>query len=163
MLSVLGAVVFVGVAVYFAYARDMRIISDRIATESAVIQTPHGPIEYATFGDGPAVLVVHGAGGGYDQGVLVAKAFGGDGFRWIIPSRFGYLRTPLPADASTPAQADAFADLLDALAIQRVSIMGSGPVCPATIRLASGEANVAECPSGHKRPRCQCLVAFSER
>ena len=136
VLSVLSAVIFVGAVAYFAYARDMRIVSDRMATESAVIQTPHGPIEYATFGDGPAVLVVHGAGGGYNQGVLVAKAFGGDGFRWIIPSRFGYLRTPLPADASTSAQADAFADLLDALAIQRVSIMAISGGVPPSLQFA---------------------------
>jgi pimeloyl-ACP methyl ester carboxylesterase len=78
------------------------------------------------------VLVIHGAGGGYDQGVAIARAFGGGGFRWISPSRFGYLGTPLPADASTAAQADAFADLLDALHVERVAILGfSGGVPPA--------------------------------
>ena len=62
----------------------------------------------------------------------IARAFGGDGFRWISSSRFGYLRTPLPADASTAAQADAFADLLDALNIKRVAILAfSGGVPPA--------------------------------
>ena len=33
-------------------------------------------------------------------------------------SRFGYLRTPLPADASAAAQADAHACLLDSLGIR---------------------------------------------
>jgi pimeloyl-ACP methyl ester carboxylesterase len=42
------------------------------------------------------------------------------------------LRSPLPADASTAAQADAFAELLDTLGVQRVAILAhSGGVPPA--------------------------------
>jgi 2-hydroxy-6-oxonona-2,4-dienedioate hydrolase len=119
-------------ATYLAYARDLRATRDRLAAGSQVVTIRHGPIEYTSWGEGPAVLVVHGAGGGYDQGVSIARAFGGDGFRWISPSRFGYLRTPLPSDASTAAQADAFADLLDALNVKRVAILAfSGGVPPA--------------------------------
>jgi pimeloyl-ACP methyl ester carboxylesterase len=45
--------------------------------------------------------------------------------------RFGYLRTAITADASTAAQADAFADLLDALGLDRVAIIAmSGGVSP---------------------------------
>jgi pimeloyl-ACP methyl ester carboxylesterase len=88
------------------------------------VQTSCGPIEYATAGNGPPVLVIHGAGGGFDQGL----AFGADlavaGFRVIAMSRFGYLRTPLLADASPAAQADAHASLLDALDVPRASIIG---------------------------------------
>jgi 2-hydroxy-6-oxonona-2,4-dienedioate hydrolase len=121
-----------GIAAYIPYARDMRAARERLAGGSQVIATRHGPIEYTTWGEGPAVLVIHGAGGGYDQGISIARAFGGDGFRWISPSRFGYLRTPLPADASTAAQADAFADLLDVLNVKRVAILAfSGGVPPA--------------------------------
>jgi len=110
----------------------MRVTRERLAAASQIVATRHGPIEYTTWGEGSAVLVIHGAGGGYDQGVSIARAFGGDGFRWISPSRFGYLRTPLPADASTAAQADAFADLLDTLQIKRVAILAfSGGVPPA--------------------------------
>ena len=131
-LSVAGAIVLAAAATYAAYLHDMRTIFERMAGESRVIVTRHGPIEFATWGSGPAVLVAHGAGGGYDQGTAIAKAFGGEGFRWIAPSRFGYLRTPLPADASTPAQADAFAGLLDDLGIDRVAILAmSGGVPPA--------------------------------
>jgi 2-hydroxy-6-oxonona-2,4-dienedioate hydrolase len=110
----------------------MRATRERLAAGSQIVMTRHGPIEYTTWGEEPAVLVVHGAGGGYDQGVSIARAFGGDGFHWISPSRFGYLRTPLPADASTAAQADAFAGPLDALNIKRVAILAfSGGVPPA--------------------------------
>jgi pimeloyl-ACP methyl ester carboxylesterase len=46
------------------------------------------------------------------------------GLRVIAPSRFGYLRTPYPADASAEAQADQFACLLDALGIARTAVVG---------------------------------------
>ena len=131
-LWLVAALAVGAIASYLAYTRDLRATRDRLAAGSQIVATRHGPIEYTTWGEGPAVLVIHGAGGGYDQGVSIARAFGGDGFRWISPSRFGYLRTPLPADASTAAQADAFADLLDALNIKRVAVLGfSGGVPPA--------------------------------
>jgi pimeloyl-ACP methyl ester carboxylesterase len=131
-LWVVAALAVAAIATYLAYARDMRATRDRLAAGSQVVATRHGPVEYTAWGEGPAVLVVHGAGGGYDQGVSIARAFGGEGLRWISPSRFGYLRTPLPADASTAAQAVAFADLLDALNIKRVAILAfSGGVPPA--------------------------------
>lgn len=114
------------------YLRDMHRIRHRLVAGSALVATRHGLIEYAIRGQGPAVLVVHGAGGGYDQGRLIPTVFGGDGYRWIAVSRFGYLRSTLPEDASTRAQAEAFADLLDALAIDRVAIVAmSGGVPPA--------------------------------
>jgi pimeloyl-ACP methyl ester carboxylesterase len=115
----------------------MRATRDRLAAGSQIVATRHGPIEYTTWGEGPAVLVVHGAGGGYDQGVSIARTFGGDGFRWISPSRFGYLRTPLPPDASTAAQADAFADLLDALSVERVAILAFSGGVPPALQFAS--------------------------
>ncbi len=47
-----------------------------------------------------------------------------DRFHVIAMSRFGYLRTPLPLDASASAQADAYACLLDALNIRQAAIIG---------------------------------------
>jgi 2-hydroxy-6-oxonona-2,4-dienedioate hydrolase len=131
-LSILGVIVVTVGALYLAYSRDMQAVLERMSAESQVVQTRQRPVEFATWGRGPVILVVHGAGGGYDQGRLIARAFGGEGFRWISPSRFGYLRTPLPADASTASQADTFSDLLDALGVDRVAIVAmSGGVPPA--------------------------------
>ena len=94
--------------------------------------TRHGQIEYIAWGTGPTVLVIHGAGGGFDQGRLLAEALSGDGFRWISVSRFGYLGSDLPEDASVTAQAQAFADLLDHLQIDSVHVLAmSGGVPPA--------------------------------
>jgi pimeloyl-ACP methyl ester carboxylesterase len=86
------------------------------------------------------VLAVHGAGGGYDQGSLMVRAFGSEGFRWIVPSRFGYLRTPMPTDGSTAAQADAFADLLDALGVGRVAILAMSGGVPPSLQFARRHA-----------------------
>jgi 2-hydroxy-6-oxonona-2,4-dienedioate hydrolase len=132
-LLVVAGVLALGTAtLYLTYTRDLQAINSRLMADSQVVQTSHGPVEYAMVGNGPPVLVVHGAGGGSDQGLLIARAFGGEGFRWISPSRFGYLRSLLPADASTAAQADAFAELLDTLRVDKVSILAhSGGVPPA--------------------------------
>lgn len=135
-LVIVGAVV-VGLGVVTAsYQRDIQQARERVATGSRIAQTPCGPIEYAVVGDGPPVLVVHGAGGGFDQGLDFATPLAGRGFRLIAMSRFGYLRTPLPTDASPPAQADAHACLLDALGIKRVGVFGASAGAPSSLQFA---------------------------
>ena len=57
------------------------------------------------------------------MGLLCARLIGDD-FFWICPSRFGYLRTPIPPDASFESQADAYAALLDYLQIEKAAIIG---------------------------------------
>jgi pimeloyl-ACP methyl ester carboxylesterase len=46
------------------------------------------------------------------------------GYRLIIPSRFGYLRSTLPDDATVAMQADAYVQLLDRLGVARVVAVG---------------------------------------
>jgi pimeloyl-ACP methyl ester carboxylesterase len=123
-LIILGAVVAGPGAVTYFYQRDIQQARARVASGSQIAETPCGPIEYAVAGDGPPVLVVHGAGGGFDQGLDFARPLVERGFRIIAMSRFGYLRTPLPADAEPAAQADAHACLLDALKIPRAAVVG---------------------------------------
>ena len=131
-LAILSLILVAVAALYTAYAHEMESNRARLEEESMLATSSSGPIEYAISGSGPALLAVHGAGGGYDQGMLLAQAFIGDGFQRIAPSRFGYLRSPLPQDASTAAQADAFAALLDTLGIDRVALVAiSGGVPPA--------------------------------
>jgi 2-hydroxy-6-oxonona-2,4-dienedioate hydrolase len=119
-----------------AYRADLQAERQRIASGSALIQTPCGPIEYAEAGSGPAVLLVHGAGGGFDQMRGFADVLAREGFRAIAMSRFGYLRTPLPQDASPAKQADAHACLLDALKIERAAILGVSAGGPSTLQFA---------------------------
>jgi len=128
---ILLLLVFAAGAVWLVFQRDMQEIRARLA-EVDVARTALGPVAFASGGQGAPVLAIHGAGGGHDQGQLLAKAFLPDGYRWIAPSRFGYPGSPMPADASTGAQADAFAALLDELGIYRVTVLAmSGGVPPA--------------------------------
>ena len=118
------------------YQRDIRHARERVAAGSQIVQTPCGPIEYAVAGDGPPVLVVHGSGGGYDQGLDFGEPLTTHGLRVIAVSRFGYLRTPLPADASAAAQADAHACLLDALKLGRAAVIGASAGAPSAMQFA---------------------------
>lgn len=130
ILALLVAVA--ALATGLVYSRDLARLRARLAAGSTLIDTRHGPVEVAVWGEGPVVLVLHGAGGGYDQGRLLARMFGGQGFRFIAVSRFGYLRSALPADPSARAQAEALADVLDALEVDRAALLAmSGGVPPA--------------------------------
>jgi pimeloyl-ACP methyl ester carboxylesterase len=118
------------------YRRDIRAARQRVSEGSRIVRTPCGPIEYADAGQGPPVLLVHGAGGGWDQGLDFGRPLAARGFRVVAMSRFGYLRTPLPTDASAAAQADAHAALLDALGIGRTAILGASAGAPSAMQFA---------------------------
>jgi pimeloyl-ACP methyl ester carboxylesterase len=135
-LAIAAVVASVVLATYALYRPDVRRAYDRISAGSRIAQTRCGPIEYAVAGEGRPVLVVHGAGGGFDQGLDLGESLARSGFRVVAPSRFGYLRTPLPADASAAAQADAHACLLDALNIERAAILGVSAGGPSTLQFA---------------------------
>ena len=123
-------------AVMFAYSDDIRGARERVSNRGSVVDTACGRIEYASLGSGTPLLVVHGAGGGYDQGVDLGSALALHGFRVIAMSRFGYLRTPLPSDASAAAQADAHACLLDALGVAEAAIVGVSAGGPSAMQFA---------------------------
>jgi len=137
-VAILAAVLVAGlVALMLAsYRRDIVQARERVATRSHIAQTRCGPIEYGIVGDGPPILAVHGAGGGFDQGLDFGASLASLGFRVIAMSRFGYLRTPLPADASAAAQADAHACLLDALNLPRAAILGASAGAPSSLQFA---------------------------
>lgn len=103
---------------------------------SQVIETDCGPIEYARVGNGYPVLVVHGDMGGFDQGLMQTNLIDA-GFQVISVSRFGYLRTPMPAEVSVTIQADAFACLLDALGIQQAAVFAFSAGATSSIRFAA--------------------------
>jgi pimeloyl-ACP methyl ester carboxylesterase len=119
-----------------AFAKEQRANRDRLRGKSRVVETRCGPIEYAEIGSGPTVLVVHGAGGGFDQGMEFAEPIAKGGFHVVAMSRFGYLQTPMPVDASPAAQADAHVALLDALGIRRAAVLGASAGAPSAMQFA---------------------------
>jgi 2-hydroxy-6-oxonona-2,4-dienedioate hydrolase len=135
--AIVVAAVMLGAAalIYSRYSKDINAARARISTGSQIVNTACGPIEYGDYGKGPPLLMVHGSGGGFDQGLDFARTLIPEGFRVIAPSRFGYLRTPLPADASPMAQADAHACLLDALGVRTVSVIGGSAGAPSSMQL----------------------------
>lgn len=121
---------------YGFYRRDLAAARARLAGASELVTTPCGPIEYAAVGTGPPILLVHGAGGGFDQGLAIGAPLAARGHRVVAMSRFGYLRTPLPADASAEAQADAHECLLDAIGVDRAAVIGVSAGAPSALQLA---------------------------
>jgi pimeloyl-ACP methyl ester carboxylesterase len=133
--SAIVAVVIPGGLVYRQYRHDMDQAYERVSNGGKIIDTACGPVQYADFGEGAPMLIVHGAGGGYDQGEYFTKYVGGN-YRWIAPSRFGFLGTPVPEGADSPQQADAYACLLDSLGIDRVGVMGVSMGGPSALLFA---------------------------
>ena len=133
-----GILLALATMLYLGYRADVALARSNAVASSVVVQTSAGPMEYATSGTGDPVLSIHGTGGGWDQGLNAASGLVPLGYHVIAPSRFGYLRTPMPQEHSPVAEADAFADLLDELGVQRVSVIsfsaGTAPALQFALR-----------------------------
>jgi 2-hydroxy-6-oxonona-2,4-dienedioate hydrolase len=137
MRIVLAAVTLVlavlSIVVWRSYAADLAAARQRVAG-GTIAQTACGPIEYAVAGSGTPLLLIHGAGGGFDQSLFFGRRLVRDGVQVVAPSRFGYLGTPVPADISAQAQADAHACLLDTLGISRIAVLGASAGTPSAMQ-----------------------------
>jgi len=121
----------------------------RTGQGSSVFEASFGTLEWGEAGQGPPVLMVHGTGGGFDQGLAFAHRLSADGYRIIAPSRFGYLRTAIPAEAGSAAQAAALVELLDHLGIDRIPVVGG----------SAGALSAIEFAVRHPA-RCSALIAI---
>jgi pimeloyl-ACP methyl ester carboxylesterase len=133
------------------YQHDLRAARQRLAAGSQVYSTPAGRIEAALTGcsTGESVLIAHGSGGGYDMGLWLARLLGG-AYQYIAPSRFGYLRSPVPPDSSPAAQDEGYIALLDQLGVQRAVMVGLSGGGPSALQFAL------------RRPeRCRALLLLS--
>lgn len=110
--------------------------SRRFTAGPRTVDTARGAVECALDGEGPAVVALHGAMGGWDQAALLAETIGAPGFRTIAVSRPGYLGTPLRREAGPEAQADLLAALLDALGVRRAAVMAVSGGGPAALHFA---------------------------
>jgi 2-hydroxy-6-oxonona-2,4-dienedioate hydrolase len=121
----LAALIIAAASVFNVFRWDMADAHARLVGRSQTVETSFGTMEYAVLGEGMPILTIHGAGGGFDQGLDLTSAMTDHGYQLIAPSRFGYLRSALPNNLTTAMQADAYADLLDRLGIGKVVVIGS--------------------------------------
>ena len=141
-IILIGSAVVGIVAVVARYLREIRAAHERVdSMDSSVIDTACGPIEYTQVGEGYPVLVVHGDMGGFDQGLMLANKYIDPEFRLISVSRFGYLRSPMPANANINLQADAYACLLDELGIEQTAVFAFSAGATSSIRFAARHAD----------------------
>jgi len=122
--ALMGGAAVAGATLTGRYRRDLARARARLAAvDRRVASTPAGDVEYAERGSGEPLLLVHGIFHGCDGGLLSTGGLPQDR-RLIAPSRFGYLGSPLPPGATPARQADAFAALLDELAVDRTDVVG---------------------------------------
>jgi pimeloyl-ACP methyl ester carboxylesterase len=131
------------------YKQEYQSARNRLQAGSQLLNTSMGVVEAALTGHGSAVLISHGSGGGYDMGLWLARLIGGQ-FQYIAPSRFGYLRSPIPPRPAPDTQADTYAALLDTLNVNAVIIIG----------LSAGGASALQFALRHSG-RCHGLVMLS--
>jgi pimeloyl-ACP methyl ester carboxylesterase len=125
-----------------SYRADMRRARRRVAAvPSAVIDTDWGTVEYVDDGRGLPVFLSHGVLGGHDNGRDLVTWYVGPDYRAITPSRFGYLGSSMPDDATPAAQADVYAALLDHLGLDRAVMLGFSAGGPAAIQFALRHAD----------------------
>jgi 2-hydroxy-6-oxonona-2,4-dienedioate hydrolase len=136
LVAAIVSMIGVAALVAWPYKGELRHAHETASRGSLMATTAAGPIEYAEQGTGIPLLSIHGAGGGYDQGLANVADLIGEGFRVIAPSRFGYLRTPVPSDTSPAAQADAHAALLAELNVSKPIVVGVSAGARSAVELA---------------------------
>jgi pimeloyl-ACP methyl ester carboxylesterase len=104
-------------------------------TEPRIVETARGPIEVAVLGSGPALLIAHGMPGSWQQAVAIGRDLEAER-TVVLVTRPGYGGTPLHSGRSAADQADLFAALLDALGIDRTTIVGISGGGPSALAFA---------------------------
>ena len=135
---------------YGVYRREKAQALKALRAGSETIPVGDGVVEYAVRGQGKPVLILHGGGGGYEQGLAIAELLGLEQHQVIAISRPGHRRTPL-AMGRTPAEQAAVARaLLEQLAVGPVVVVGVSAGGLTALRLAIDHAQA-----------CRALVLIS--
>ncbi len=136
LLIVLVITIYLVLLVSFQVSKSSLL--QALTSETDIISTEKGDIEVYRRGDlsQPVVLVTHGSPGGYDQAMLMMTPLFEDDTTYLIPSRPGYLQTPLATGRTPAEQADAYAAMLDALDIDQVAVIGASGGGPSALEFA---------------------------
>ncbi len=103
---------------------------------SKTFQSTYGEVEYLLEGIGPTILVSHGITGGIDQGIGLMKSYLGSSYRFLYISRFGYLKSSIPENATVELQADVYNELLEHLGISSTFVLGNSAGGTSVIQFA---------------------------
>ncbi len=114
-------------------------------------------ILYADYGPpkGPSILYFHGWGDGFQAGLPREYVLADAGYRIIMPNRPGYKGTSINFGGTAADTAAMARNLLDALAIDRVHVMGTSGGGPAALAFASQyqsrtKALILQCAVTHR-------------
>lgn len=113
--------------------------------DSKVFFSSFGDIEYCIRGEGTTILISHGVSGGVDQGIGLTNSFFNKKYKFLILSRFGYLRSSIPDNPSAEKQADAFKELLDELNIDKIVLYANSAGSTSVIHFAIKYPQICKC------------------
>jgi len=129
LISIVVLSTLTTIIVPIAYYRWRVETFKALESGSQLAETSKGTVEYASVGNsedpGKPLLILHGTPGGYDAGMILADWLDLDNNTMcIIPSRPGYLRTPLNVGMTPADAADVMIALLDELGIKTTTVLG---------------------------------------
>ena len=139
LIGVLGGIGIIAIFLitqYKEFSKDKLEQIEKINKNSLTAEVDGEIIEYSIKGEGQPVLMIHGAGGGYDQGLLLADRFLPKGNMIIAVSRFGYLNTPLSQNPTPENQAAMYRGLLDKLGIDKVHVVAVSDGGPSGLKFS---------------------------
>lgn len=147
--AILMLLVFFLTLLLITYIVARQRLRAELASQSQIVRTSLGPVEYVDIGKGPVIFHAHGMLGGSDH-MRYCEFLVRNGFRLIVPSRPGYLRTPLASGKTPREQAALYAALLDTLCIDQATFYA----------ISQGGASSLEFALTHPE-RCRSLVLVS--
>ncbi len=111
------------------------------------IELQSGRAYYSTAGagdSGPGVLFIHGAGMDHTVWTLPARFFARHGLRVVSPDLPAHGRSSGPALTSIEAMAGWYADLAQALGLERLSVVGHSMGSLIALELAAAQPDLVE-------------------
>ncbi|NQZ07643.1 MAG: alpha/beta hydrolase [Algicola sp.] len=129
------------ISVLIIYSNWRIEFAAQLESGSELAQTDKGVIEYASIGDKATeknhLFILHDTPGGYDSGRILSEWLELDEqTHTIVPSRPGFLRTPIEVGATPREAAEAMIALMDKLGIEHTTVLGWGGGAATALEMA---------------------------